>query len=156
MSKYKNYTSVIKDVELFKAVLDDLGILYEEGDNMPLYGYLGKQRQEHADLVIRRRHVSRGANDIGWKHTEDGYVAIVSDFDRGQIEDKTTRQHLILCKAMQEYSRRDVRRRYEEKGYRIVNERRVGDRIEFEVEPTRRVRVARTQVERQARVRVRR
>ena len=47
-----------------------------------LCGYHGDQRAQKAHIIIRRRHVGRVSNDIGFVKGEDGnYTAIISEYD---------------------------------------------------------------------------
>ncbi len=83
MSKYYTYTEqVYASRECLLAALGELGYTsVEEGENLPLYGYLGDRRAETAHLVVRRRHLGAASNDLGFQKTERGYVPIVSEFD---------------------------------------------------------------------------
>lgn len=84
MSKYLTFPDVVfKDRRLLLAALADLGYTeVEEGDALPLFGYRGDRRPETAEIVVRRQHVGRLSNDIGFAHTKDGYVPVVSEFDQ--------------------------------------------------------------------------
>ena len=84
MSKYLTFPDVtFKDRRLLLAALTDIGFpIVEEGKALPLFGYQGDRRPETAEIVIRRQHVGRASNDVGFARTADGYVPIVSDFDR--------------------------------------------------------------------------
>lgn len=47
-----------------------------------LYGFEGDVRKEKAHIIIRRIHVGRNSNDLGFIRGEDGnYEAIISDYD---------------------------------------------------------------------------
>ncbi|MCL5266140.1 MAG: DUF1257 domain-containing protein [Chloroflexi bacterium] len=83
MSAFKKFTDIqFRDLGLLKTALSDLGFgIVEEGDQLPLYGYRGDQRAERAELVIRRQHLTRASNDLGFQKTKDGYIPIVSDYD---------------------------------------------------------------------------
>jgi hypothetical protein len=48
----------------------------------PLYCYEADCRPETAELVVRRRHLRRLSNDLGFRRTERGYVAVISDYDQ--------------------------------------------------------------------------
>ena len=48
-----------------------------------LYGYQGDEREEKANIIIRRKHISPSANDVGFALQDDGsYKAIISEYDR--------------------------------------------------------------------------
>lgn len=83
MSAYKKFTDIqFRDLGLLKAALCDLGYTaIEEGSRLPLYGYRGDRRPERAELVIRRQHLTRASNDLGFQKTREGYVPILSEYD---------------------------------------------------------------------------
>ncbi len=83
MSAYKKFTDIqFRDLGLHKAALSDLGYaVVEEGNDLPLYGYRGDVRPERAELVVRRQHLTRASNDVGFQKTEKGYTPIVSEYD---------------------------------------------------------------------------
>lgn len=61
---------------------------------MHLEGYHGDQRAETANIVIPRslvnQHLSGGAsNDVGFVKTDDGFDAIVSQYDQGRWWNKS-------------------------------------------------------------------
>lgn len=87
MSKYLVYQDILfRDRKLLLAALADLGYgEVEEGHELPLYGYLGDRRPETAEIVIRRRHISAAANDIGFQHMPNGYVPVVSEYDQATL-----------------------------------------------------------------------
>ena len=151
MSAYKKISCVVKDGELLQAILGEMGIKFEVGDSLPLYGYRGDERQERADIVVRRGWIGQWANDIGWKQQPDGaYSLIISEYDGERAAVKGTRQHRLTHDVMQEYSRRELLRRYEAEGYTVTEKRLEDGRIELQIAPGRR-----TRIKRQARQRVR-
>jgi hypothetical protein len=53
-------------------------------EGIPLFGYMGDERAERAQIVIRRRQLDSASNDIGFARDASGvYQAIVSEYDRG-------------------------------------------------------------------------
>jgi hypothetical protein len=53
-----------------------------------LYGYQGDVRNQKANIIICRKHISSSANDIGFELQEDGtYAAHISDFDKGRFNE---------------------------------------------------------------------
>jgi hypothetical protein len=84
LSKYLLYETVVfVDRRLLLAALADLGYAeVEEGEALPLYGYQGDRRPETAELVVRRRHLGRLSNDLGFRRTDRGYVPVISDYDQ--------------------------------------------------------------------------
>jgi len=54
-----------------------------------LFGIEGKIRPEKAHIIIRRQHIGRLSNDVGFRQTEAGeYEAIISEYDRSRYNDK--------------------------------------------------------------------
>ena len=50
-----------------------------------LYGYENDQRDQTAEVIIRKANVQQSANDIGFAKQPDGtYKAIISEYDRRQ------------------------------------------------------------------------
>lgn len=87
MSHYTTLPTQIVDQDALLAALSDLGLtaakveVYDQ--DQPLYGYQGDERPERAHVIIRRQHVGRLSNDIGFVRGADGvFSAIISDFDR--------------------------------------------------------------------------
>lgn len=89
MSKYLQFTELtFADRETLLRALADCGYgdaAVEEGQSLPLYGYLGDRRDETAEIVIRRQHLGRSSNDVGFQLTPTGYVPVVSEYDRSYL-----------------------------------------------------------------------
>lgn len=87
MSRYCKVETEFKDGKALVAALMETGKWTTEQievHNVPqhLFGYLGKQRKEKANIIIRRRYIGDQSNDLGFVKNEDGnYVAIVSEYD---------------------------------------------------------------------------
>lgn len=87
MSRYCVVKTQFKDCEaLIKALRETGGWTKDQIEihDIPqhLYGYTGDQRTETANIIIRRQHVGRASNDIGFIRNEDGhYEAIISAYD---------------------------------------------------------------------------
>lgn len=85
MSKYRRIKTEYRDRKALESALNDLGVPFESGTNLTMYGYMGDARPERADVVIRRQHISHASNDLGFARQPDGvYEAIVSEFDSTQ------------------------------------------------------------------------
>lgn len=84
VSRYLTFQDVcFTSQELLLQALKACGYAeVETGESLVLYGYHGDARPERAQLVIRRRHVGRASNDIGFTRTDKGYVPIVSEYDQ--------------------------------------------------------------------------
>jgi hypothetical protein len=86
VSKYGQYSTVMRDGKFLCAALNAMGFTFEAHEQaQPLYGYRGDQRDETAHVIIRRHDTGIGAsNDIGFVREPDGsYRAIISEYDRG-------------------------------------------------------------------------
>ena len=84
MSKYLSFVEqCYPDRQLLVAALAVLGYAeVEEGEALPLYGYEGDRRPETAEIVVRRRHIGRASNDLGFARTAQGYIPIISEYDQ--------------------------------------------------------------------------
>jgi hypothetical protein len=84
MSKYLQFEAeTYADRRLLLAALADLGYgTVEQGEALPLYGYEGDRRAETAELVVRRQHLGRASNDLGFRRTSGGFVPVISEYDR--------------------------------------------------------------------------
>ena len=131
MSRFLTFPDVIfKDRRLLLAALADLGYTeVEEGEALPLYGYLGDRRQETAEIVIRRKYVGSLSNDLGFARTAQGYVPVVSEFDQ-----RTLHGGQFLVKLRTAYSERvveEVRRRLHGTAHRTVDNGVITVRVRF-------------------------
>ncbi|THV36364.1 DUF1257 domain-containing protein [Glycomyces buryatensis] len=90
MSHFTTMTTQITDPEALRSALGDVGYGDVEVHDhaQPLYGYLGDQRSDRANVIVRRRHIGRASNDIGFRREEDGhYLAVISEYDRRVHDD---------------------------------------------------------------------
>jgi hypothetical protein len=71
MSHYVECTPGFKDrqalIEALVAVGFDRSQIEVHEEVVPLFGYQGDERAQRAHIVIRREHVGRAANDVGWE-----------------------------------------------------------------------------------------
>jgi hypothetical protein len=86
MSKYRRIETKFKDEATLRQALADVcqerGITFEAGEGLHLYGYMGDQRSETAELVIRRNFLDRASNDMGFHRLPDGSFEVIrSEFD---------------------------------------------------------------------------
>lgn len=91
MSHFTTLKTQITDAEALVAALADVGYnAVEVHDNaQPLKGYLGDRRRQRAHAIIRRKHIDRASNDIGFERQPDGYFrAVISDYDRAKHNEK--------------------------------------------------------------------
>ncbi len=75
--------TAFKDRECLLNALSECGYAkVEEGEAISLYGYQGDRRKEMANIVVRRKFIGSASNDLGFQKTENGYVPVISEFDR--------------------------------------------------------------------------
>lgn len=83
---------------------------------VPLYGYQGDVRAQHAHIVIRRRHVGQAANDVGWERQPDGsYRAWISEYDRRHRFNERMRNRI-----KQEYAYQVIERQQRARGRTVT------------------------------------
>ena len=88
MSHYTVVRTRMVDRQALVAALADLGFPDVEvhDEPKPLIGYRGDQRAQRAHVIVRRRHIGRASNDIGFARQQDGsYQALISRFDRARF-----------------------------------------------------------------------
>ena len=120
VSKYVAFTDLVfKDRRLLLAALAELGYSeVEEGEVLPLYGYLGDRRSETAEIVVRRRYLSAASNDLGFARTPQGYVPVISEYDQRVLHGG---QFLVkLRTAYHERVVEEVKRRLHGTAQRVV------------------------------------
>ena len=86
MSHYTSVQLEIRDRDALVAALADLGFDKVEVHEEPqhLYGYEDDERQQKAEIIIRRKYVGDTSNDIGFRRTKGGaFSAIISEYDTG-------------------------------------------------------------------------
>ncbi|HEY3954935.1 MAG TPA: hypothetical protein VGM53_16300 [Streptosporangiaceae bacterium] len=74
MSHFTTMTTQLTDTDALRAALADLGYGKIEVHDQPqqLYGYLGGKRADRANVIIRREHIGRASNDIGFLRQDGG------------------------------------------------------------------------------------
>jgi hypothetical protein len=85
MSKYEEFRTVITGETYLIEALEQLGYKPEvHKGGAALYGYMGDERRERANVIIRRSQLDSASNDIGFARDESGqFRAVISDYDRG-------------------------------------------------------------------------
>lgn len=117
MSKYEELRTVLSDERYLLDALQDLGYSPEVSlAGLSLYGYLGDERPEKANIVIRRRQLNSASNDIGFVRDANGvYRALISEYDRGVGFDVAW-----LGRIAQTYKERQTMTVAKAKGYRFM------------------------------------
>ena len=85
MSKYEELATVLTEERYLVEALEQLGYKPEfHKAGAALYGYLGDERPEKANVIVRRQQLTSASNDIGFARDAEGqFRAVVSDYDRG-------------------------------------------------------------------------
>jgi hypothetical protein len=91
MSHFTTMTTQITDAEALRTALADVGYhtveLHDEAQ--PLFGYRGDERADRAHVIVRREHIGRASNDLGFLHQDDGrYLAVISAYDRTRHDEQ--------------------------------------------------------------------
>ena len=129
MSAYVTLSVPMTEQDCLVAALADVGFgagmieVHEEA--VPLIGYAGDRRVQHAHVVVRARHVGSNSNDIGFERTATGFRLHVSDYDgqrfgetwrralhaRYNVHHATKLERLVAEERRREEARREAERR---------------------------------------------
>ncbi len=117
MSKYEELRTILSDERYLLEALNDFGYSPENSpEGLTLYGYLGDERPEKANIVIRRGQLNSASNDIGFVRDPNGaYRALISEYDRGIGFDDAW-----LGRVAQTYKERQTMAVAKSKGYRFL------------------------------------
>jgi hypothetical protein len=129
MSHYSEVVIELTDEGCLVAALSRLGFkdkveVHQEGQ--PLYGYQGDVRAQKAHIIIRREHVGRAANDLGFERQADGrYRVWVSEYDQkyNKYDDSW------MGRLKQAYGVEKARAEAKKKGYRVSEQKLDDGRI---------------------------
>jgi len=119
MSHYTTLATRITDTEALCGALADLGYADVEVHENPqrLHGFLGDPRGDRAHVIIRRRHVGRLSNDIGFLRQDSGtFLALISEYDRTKHDDAW------LGRVTAKHAYRVTATALAEQGFDLVNE----------------------------------
>ncbi len=97
--------------------------------SVALFGYQGDERPQRANVVIRRQHVGRGANDVGWERCSDGTIrSWISEFDARHRLDASMQRRI-----RQEYACAAVTRQQQALGRQVERRMLPDGEIELQV-----------------------
>lgn len=120
MSHYSTIKTRLVDRDYLVRALEDLGYkgkVEVHDEPVRLRGYLGDLRRQSAEVVIRRKHVGRASNDIGFHLNADGtYDAMISAYDRSKHSAKW------LGRLTQRYAYHAAVAKLRDQGFEIVEE----------------------------------
>lgn len=123
MSRYCVVKTMFKDGDsLLCALMETSGWTAEQIEThenpQNLFGHTGDVRAQKAHIIIRRKHVGRLSNDLGFVRNEDGnFEAIVSEYD--SIRYGAT----WMGRLKSNYAFHKVRREQESRGRTVSRER---------------------------------
>jgi hypothetical protein len=85
VSAYIALMTPMVDEACLIAALADVGFdrskIEVHASPVALLGYEGDRRAQCANIVIRRQHIGRASNDVGFLASPTGYQALVSGYD---------------------------------------------------------------------------
>lgn len=116
MSHFTRVRTALRDPDLLVQALAAVGFTTVEAHDTPqtLYGYLGDARPDRAEIVIRRAHIGRVSNDIGFRRRDDGtFEAVISEYDRRRYDQPW------LTKVARAYGHAAALRYAEDNGYEV-------------------------------------
>jgi Protein of unknown function (DUF1257) len=88
-----------------------------------LEGYHGDQRQQTAEIIIKRREVGGASNDVGFKRNADGtFTAIISDYDKSATFNAKKQQQLKCI-----YTEKVAMKQAKNNGLKFVGKKTVND-----------------------------
>lgn len=123
MSLYCSVQTQFKNESAIVAALVETGKWTKEQISIHqtashLFGYKGDQRQEVANIIIRREFVPGASNDIGFVRNADGtFTAIISQFDKVKYNNSW------INKLKSNYAYHAIRLQQEARGRRVARER---------------------------------
>jgi hypothetical protein len=123
MSHYCEVAIELTDEGCLVAALSRLGFqgkVEVHREAQTLYGYMGDARPQKAHIIIRRQHVGRAANDLGFERQADGkYRVWVSEFDQSH----NGYDNAWLGRLKQAYGIEKVRKEAKKRGYSLTEQK---------------------------------
>lgn len=123
MSHYSEVMIELTDEGCLVAALNRLGFegkVEVHKTSQTLYGYQGDARPQKAHIIIRRQHVGRAANDLGFERQADGrYRVWVSEYDQSHNGYNDT----WLGRLKQTYGVEKARAEAKKRGYRVSEQK---------------------------------
>jgi hypothetical protein len=117
MSHFTRMRTALRDPDVLAAALRAVGYPQAEVHEQPqvMFGYRGDARPERAEVIVRREHIGRASNDIGFARRPDGtFEAIISGFDRGRHDERW------LARLTQAYGHAAALKYAADHGYDVV------------------------------------
>jgi len=124
VSHYTRVNTRLVSAEHLIQALKDMGFVEVESHEpaQVLYNYAGEETTDRAHVIVRREHLGRLSNDLGFRRAADGsFAAIISDYDRNRLD------AAWLKGLSQRYAYRVARDTLTEQGFDLVGEERQED-----------------------------
>jgi hypothetical protein len=123
MSEYAVIQTQLRDAAILAAALTDMGFApsaIEWHDVPVLLGGPWIEVPQHAQLVIRGRHVGPGASDLGFTRGPDGvWQALVAVNDQRSRGWHGPYDHVWLGRLAAAYATRQLAAQYRARGWRV-------------------------------------
>jgi hypothetical protein len=116
MSHYTTIRTEFTDLETLAESVHSLGFQAEKGNALSLYDYAGVERGK-ADLVIRRKHLEKLSNDIGFRKVGNKYKVVISDYDEARLG-----KSKFLRQLTQRYNYLKVKKETAHQGLKLIRE----------------------------------
>jgi hypothetical protein len=134
MSHFVECQTEFRDPRALVAALIESGFAADQieihAEAVPLYGYLGDERPQKGNIIIRRQHVGTAANDAGWERQPDGtYRGWISEYDSRHRFKPEFRNRI-----KQEYAYQVIARQQRARGRSVVRERLPSGEVEVTIE----------------------
>ena len=143
MSHFVECQTEFRDPASLVAALVECGFPKDQIEvheqSVALYGCQGNVRPQKVHIVIRRRDIGSGANDVGWERQPDGTCrAWISEFDAGvgpyAHRQNSARFNLAMQNRIrQEYACQVVTRQQRGLGRTVERQRLPGGEIELTI-----------------------
>lgn len=120
MSEYCTVELDMNDGDCIKAAIEELGYVFEEHEvAQNLSGYMGDERVQKANIIIRRRHMGTASNDAGFLKKADGnYELIISEYDK-----RTSRGQKLLTDLKQIYGKHKFLKQAKKMGFMVKSQK---------------------------------
>lgn len=125
MSHFTTVATRIVSADHLVRALADLGFVDVEvhAQAQPLIGWIGDPRTTKAHVIVRKRHLDFGSNDLGFFQNAQGtFDALISDFDRAKYDDRWLNQltqryaYHVACDLLEQQRFSKVEERREKDG----------------------------------------
>lgn len=127
MSAYREVQTEFKDAALLVQALEAVGthqgnslqgLVENNKSPVALFGYQGDEREQKANIVIRRKHVGIAANDVGFEKVGNKFIARISEYDT-----RCGYNQKWLGRVKQEYATLRTIAKARRQGYRVSREK---------------------------------